>query len=673
MPPRRPLPSASLLFLAATVVGPVTVRAVYADSHYPIPPAAYAQTWGPPNSSAVLATLAATLLTALIMAVALGLTSSPSAVWARFAPPRAPRTPSPRIRGGHHPGIFNAGNTCFMNATLQALGSVPAFLSELDAARQAAEANDLAVPVSDASASLWAELNVPRARPWAVHATVVARALAAPRPGGWNARTLTGAHEQQDAHELLLVLLDALQDEGDRTRRYRAEYAHLLRDGLRSLLCLPRDDPADALESQGGLGSLQSLVGRMTRCLVCGYTAGVRANTSPVLELTPTKGDLVSCLLHWAAEERVEWTCWRCSIRRTQSRLAARLQHLQAAVLAQSAPGPVETHTNGDLGKLSASAKRRKKKKVRKDQTRAADDLLDLQVEAGRTARVLSQIARILRDNLSEDEVEENGALPLPLPPVTVDAGGLATPPPEAAASKAVSEAVVPPGSYDELWTELRSRGDRFPNVAATRQALLRGGDVLPIHLSRSSFFGGGAVKNSAFIAFPETLALPPQGWFEPQLTDEEALALSLGMEQAALLGVKQARLAQLKADFSTYAQAETYRLMAVVVHLGMHGYGHYIAFRRRPTAPDSEEDEVEFDDALSDPASAREEWLRISDADVRPCSLAEVLSQSAYLLFYQKVGTESKGGQIGPVAVPSTMGAHRRRLKPRTVLRPQV
>lgn len=64
---------------------------------------------------------------------------------------------------------------------------------------------------------------------------------------------------------------------------------------------------------------------------------------------------------------------------------------------------------------------------------------------------------------------------------------------------------------------------------------------------------------------------------------------------------------------------------MAVVVHHGDMHSGHFVTYRRSP--PSSK-----------NPLSVSNQWLWISDDTVRKASLQEVLSSSAYLLFYERV-----------------------------------
>ncbi|KFO08083.1 Ubiquitin carboxyl-terminal hydrolase 30, partial [Balearica regulorum gibbericeps] len=67
------------------------------------------------------------------------------------------------------------------------------------------------------------------------------------------------------------------------------------------------------------------------------------------------------------------------------------------------------------------------------------------------------------------------------------------------------------------------------------------------------------------------------------------------------------------------------YHLMAVVVHHGDMHSGHFVTYRRSPPSP-------------KNPLSVSSQWLWISDDTVRKASWQEVLSSSAYLLFYERV-----------------------------------
>uniref|UniRef100_A0A8D1B3D2 Ubiquitin carboxyl-terminal hydrolase n=1 Tax=Sus scrofa TaxID=9823 RepID=A0A8D1B3D2_PIG len=72
-------------------------------------------------------------------------------------------------------------------------------------------------------------------------------------------------------------------------------------------------------------------------------------------------------------------------------------------------------------------------------------------------------------------------------------------------------------------------------------------------------------------------------------------------------------------------SSAYLFQLMAVVVHHGDMHSGHFVTYRRSPPS-------------AKNPLSTSNQWLWISDDTVRKASLQEVLSSSAYLLFYERV-----------------------------------
>nr|5OHK_A Chain A, Ubiquitin carboxyl-terminal hydrolase 30 [Homo sapiens] len=79
--------------------------------------------------------------------------------------------------------------------------------------------------------------------------------------------------------------------------------------------------------------------------------------------------------------------------------------------------------------------------------------------------------------------------------------------------------------------------------------------------------------------------------------------------------------------EYKYHSNASTYlfRLMAVVVHHGDMHSGHFVTYRRSPPS-------------ARNPLSTSNQWLWVSDDTVRKASLQEVLSSSAYLLFYERV-----------------------------------
>nr|XP_020657530.1 ubiquitin carboxyl-terminal hydrolase 30 [Pogona vitticeps] len=79
------------------------------------------------------------------------------------------------------------------------------------------------------------------------------------------------------------------------------------------------------------------------------------------------------------------------------------------------------------------------------------------------------------------------------------------------------------------------------------------------------------------------------------------------------------------------------YRLMAVVVHHGDMHSGHFVTYRRSPPS-------------CKNPLAVSNQWLWVSDDVVRKSTLQEVLSSSAYLLFYERIRSRAPSQQQSAV-----------------------
>ncbi|GAA5896958.1 hypothetical protein JCM6882_007316 [Rhodosporidiobolus microsporus] len=173
-------------------------------------------------------------------------------------------------------------------------------------------------------------------------------------------------------------------------------------------------------------------------------------------------------------------------------------------------------------------------------------------------------------------------------------------------------QAVVDAEDYEKELGEDIKVGN--PGTAAGKLIrFARTPDLLMIHLNRSTSYGyHGPIKNSCAVSFPEYLdisafcdgASPPSS----SLSDSTASPV----------------------------RRDIYRLDSLVVHYGSHSFGHYVAFRRRPSSPSSS----------SDPSSANlPDWYRISDETVDPSSLTEALRANPFLLFYERVPHDELSG----------------------------
>ncbi|GAA5928927.1 hypothetical protein JCM10213_004942 [Rhodosporidiobolus nylandii] len=164
---------------------------------------------------------------------------------------------------------------------------------------------------------------------------------------------------------------------------------------------------------------------------------------------------------------------------------------------------------------------------------------------------------------------------------------------------------VIDAGDYEkELGDDVKM--DRTGTAAAKTVRFARTPDIMLLHLNRSTHYGySGAVKNSCQVAFPEYLDISPFcDGASPSSADS--------------------------ADAP--ASRDIYRLSSLVVHYGSHSFGHYVAFRRRPSSPSSDDLPAALD--LPD-------WYRISDETVDPSSIQEALRANPFLLFYERIRDE--------------------------------
>ncbi|NWU95474.1 UBP30 hydrolase, partial [Upupa epops] len=188
----------------------------------------------------------------------------------------------------------------------------------------------------------------------------------------------------------------------------------------------------------------------------------------------------------------------------------------------------------------------------------------------------------------------------------------------------------------------------------------------LCIHLQRLSWSNQGTpLKRHEHVQFSEFLSmdvykyrvpLHKAGQSEPsQRNPEETAAATkdgaavkpsdaeqpLGTRPLFLNGTSSSSFLMSSGAFPLAALSECtsplylYRLMAVVVHHGDMHSGHFVTYRRSPPPPKS-------------PLATSSQWLWVSDDTVRRASLQEVLSSSAYLLFYERVRSRGQQPSLG-------------------------
>ncbi len=156
-----------------------------------------------------------------------------------------------------------------------------------------------------------------------------------------------------------------------------------------------------------------------------------------------------------------------------------------------------------------------------------------------------------------------------------------------------------------------------FPDGVARILITTQTPQVLVLHLNRSAYYGSAA-KNPCCVQFPEILD------FTPFTTTGQLSTIPSSPISSHRLG--------LLPSFDPHRSL--YRLSATVCHYGAHSFGHYIAYRRKPSnGSPSALQPFPFLGTVNG-------WLRISDDSVDEVGIDYVLSETSgtFLLFYERI-----------------------------------
>ncbi|KAJ1020104.1 hypothetical protein NDA16_004384 [Ustilago loliicola] len=480
-----------------------------------------------------------------------------------------------------------------------------------------AERWDTPTPVIDALLELIEELATPGDRNSAINPTQLVRALQ--NLPSSSLRSLVGAHQQQDAHELFALLNDAVDREAKAIQHERSNALESEQAGLRALMApsLPWSgrgvyaDPAQAKASltlsssanplqalalaQGAedtdvpeanadttlmIPPFDALLAQRTICLDCGYCEAIRHfSTSEISlsvpamnvrtrtsEITGTSAcSLQECLELWSDLEQVDWICWDCTLRNTL--LAVK------ADLTAKGPATATTKQNGSVANGVANG--------------SANGNLIL-VKKKHMAQLRSKetkLTRIIESGLSEDELKQASD--------------------------------DPSSPWHNILSNIQLK--KTLSRLSTKQIMIsRPPRILALHLNRSSYTAGAwaPAKNNRHVLFPEYLDLS-----DVTLQGSISLDGRQAMNSAAFQRGAAKEAEQGKAE-------SIYRLAAIVVHYGSHSFGHYIAFKRVPGA------HSDYNGIGDD--GAGDTWLRISDESVSPATIQQVKQENPYMLFYE-------------------------------------
>ncbi|KAJ2076773.1 ubiquitin-specific protease ubp1 [Coemansia sp. RSA 988] len=540
-------------------------------------------------------------------------------------------------------GLVNTGNSCFFNSVLQALASaeylqnyLTSTLERMDEINDGSGAGALSMPLTEALWETMTDLNAVVGRDSAFQPFAVMAALGSSR---------LNDQEQQDAQEAFQLISAALSEE----RQVFAELQtpSLLAPDLVSILSqadaqkphifsVPR-----GLESVGtkGLSRVRALmklatlagvpaddqglafgrrqipqnpfVGLMASrlsCVKCGYTEAVRHfsfdNVSLPLPL------VAACTLDQALrkytslEEIVDFQCCKCTLNQTLRELIAEIKEATRWLAdnpeydvgekedsSRAATDSCETpaHATAKSRRKAARAEAAWRRVVFDDPGNAGSSTSDSDSDCNNKEWRQHSTHRKKQYPLDPAEQIANPTRPLP-PPELVNVPRILW------QLRADANAVA-----NALRTDVQTSLPNIPmrkayNQLSTKQvAFAKMPPCLFFHLSRSTYTPDGyPVKNPCHVRFPEYLDLSPYTTtgalrLKPELSMIDAEIRDSSSNNAAnkaYLHPGRRQRDALEALGPGANLQNSYRLQAVVVHIGSHSYGHFITYRRKPRAP---------------------------------------------------------------------------------------
>lgn len=233
-------------------------------------------------------------------------------------------------------GLYNLGNTCFMNSTLQSLASIDQFNRYTESCVQLAKQRVIINTDAEIVIQLKNILDQLEPQPRKVPAISPREFInTLSKKGRWMA-----SQTEQDAHEFFQMVSSTLQstirDVPDSNTLFDSGF---LFDGTTSKAnssFISTSSEGKTLQPQLPSNPLQGMAATRTTCVKCGYTAAIRHSTFDNIMLTVPRTHTTTieeCLsLYTIIDQLDDFKCRRCALKATLSKLQLEIGQCQAGV-----------------------------------------------------------------------------------------------------------------------------------------------------------------------------------------------------------------------------------------------------------------------------------------------------------------------------------------------------
>ncbi|KAG0282600.1 hypothetical protein BGZ96_000314 [Linnemannia gamsii] len=566
---------------------------------------------------------------------------------------RVKRTDEPQYVAG----LVNVGNTCFMNAVLQALASLPSLKEYLQ------DRNDIGHDTDSITQALYETvemLNVIYRRPTSKKLVKMVKTVKA-KAG----HVLTS--QQQDAQELFQILSSQLSEEREKVDNVTTLS---LTESSALMTASVMLDRTEQEKYRRAKSPFMGLLASRVSCVDCGYTAAIRHSTFDNLSLTvPLQ---YSCSLEHCLDSFIhldtisDFNCRKCTLLGASKDLGLKIEQGNK-FQKQQEEKKVQEQRQTDSGTTMTYSQDSQPQDTEVEDSltkteQASTQEAPTRVKKRRSSRPLASPAELSSDDketspkpkkISLAEMEQLKArvdqclacniemdlAPIELTPVrskrTTKHSMIAKPPQALCLHlnrsmftssgqmaknpcRVVFESQLDftrfttSGHLTTVPTKSMSRRESLSETVSSNKSTSATNGRVPLTTSASF---SGTFSSSPMLSASSLSASP--------MAFSNHVSRTTGSTATSLTGGDSS-----KEDEDEDGERVVYRLWSIVVHLGSHNSGHFVTYRRIPSSEDEQPGRR---------VSNEDKWWRISDEDVQIVEWTLVKNTEAYMLYYEK------------------------------------